>query len=49
VRHIVRQDRDLLLARADGGSGTHFRFNTYADAVTAALLARALADLYNRR
>ena len=42
VQHIVRQDRDLLLARAAGADGVHFRFNSYADAVVAAFLARRL-------
>ena len=42
VQHIVRADRDLLLARADGASGAHFRFNTYGDAAIAAFLARRL-------
>ena len=42
VQHIVRQDRDLLLARAAAGEGAHFRFNSYADAVVAAFLAQRL-------
>lgn len=42
VQHIVRADRDVLLARADGANGGRFRFNTYADAAMAAFLARRL-------
>jgi hypothetical protein len=42
VPHIVRQERDLVLARADATGGAHFRFNTYADAVVAGFLARRL-------
>jgi hypothetical protein len=42
VQHIVRSDRDLLLARADGINGSRFRFNTFADAAIAAFLAGRL-------
>ena len=42
VLHVVREDRDLLLARAAGADGAHFRFNNYADAVVSAFLARRL-------
>lgn len=49
VYHIVRADRDVLLARADGASGARFRFNTYADAAIAAFLARRLKGLGSPR
>jgi hypothetical protein len=39
VRAVIRTGRDVLLAKADGSSGAHYRFNTYADAVVAARLA----------
>jgi hypothetical protein len=42
VQQIVRRDRDLFFARPDGGGGAHYRFNTYADAVIATLLATEL-------
>ena len=42
VHHVIRTDRDLLLARADGAGGAIFRFNTFADAAIAAALARRL-------
>ena len=42
VQHVVRTDRDLLLARADGASGAVFRFNSFGDAAVAAALARRL-------
>ena len=41
VRDVIQTDRDLLLVRSEN-SGSHFRFNTYSDAVTAAFLARRL-------
>ena len=42
VRDAVRIDRDVLLVRADGSAGAHFRFNSFADAAAAAYLARRL-------
>lgn len=42
VGDIVRHDRDVLLVRGDGSGAAHFRFNTFADAVVAAFLARRL-------
>lgn len=41
VRDVIQTDRDLLLVRAEN-SASHFRFNTYGDAVAAAFLARRL-------
>ena len=41
VRDVIQTDRDLLLVRPENSS-SHFRFNTYGDAVTAAFLARRL-------
>ena len=49
VQHIVRQERDLLLARAGGTDGAHFRFNNYADAVVSAFLARRLKTARSAR
>lgn len=42
VREVIQTDRDMLLVRADGSAGAHFRFNTFGDAVVAAFLARRL-------
>ena len=42
VHEVLRSDRDVLLVRADHTPAAHFRFNTYADAVSAAFLARHL-------
>ena len=42
VRDVIQAERDVLLARADGSAGAHYRFNTFTDAVTAAFLARRL-------
>jgi hypothetical protein len=42
LREVIRSDRDVLFVRADGSALAHFRFNTYADAVVAAHLARRL-------
>ena len=42
IRDVLRVDRDVLLVRADGTPAAHFRFNSFADAVTAAFLARRL-------
>lgn len=41
VREVIQTERDVLLIRVDG-TGAHFRFNTFADAVAAAFLARRL-------
>ena len=40
VHEVLRSERDVLLVRADHTPAAHFRFNTYADAVSAARLAR---------
>jgi hypothetical protein len=40
VRDVARQERDVLLVRADLSAAAHYRFNTFADAVVCALLAR---------
>jgi hypothetical protein len=42
VHDVLRSERDVLLVRADHTPAAHFRFNTYADAVSAAFLARHL-------
>lgn len=42
VREVIRAERDVVFVRADGSVGTRFRFNTFADAVEAAFLARRL-------
>ncbi len=42
VRDVIRIERDVLLVRGDGSAGAHFRFNSFADAATAAFLARRL-------
>ena len=42
VNEIARIERDVLLARVDGAAAAHFRFNTFADAVVCAFLARHL-------
>lgn len=39
----VRQDRDLLLARADRPDASRIRCNTYGDALQAAFVARLLS------
>jgi hypothetical protein len=42
IRDVVRLERDVVLVRADGSPAAHFRFNSFADAVTAAFLASRL-------
>lgn len=42
VREVIHADRDVVFVRADGSAGARFRFNTFADAVEAAFLARRL-------
>jgi hypothetical protein len=42
VGETARLERDLLLARSDGGEAVHLRFNTFGDAVAAAFLAQEL-------
>lgn len=49
VHHVLRADRDLLLARAEGTDAGQFRFNTYTDAAIAAFLARRLKGLRSPR
>jgi hypothetical protein len=44
VHEIVRLERDVLFVRADRSPAAHFRFNTYADAVVCAFLARHLKN-----
>lgn len=44
VRDVLRVDRDVLLVRGDGTAGARFRFNSFADAVSAAFLARRLRN-----
>jgi hypothetical protein len=43
VHEVLRTERDVLLVRADHTPAAHFRFNTYADAVSATRLAKHLA------
>jgi hypothetical protein len=42
VHEVARLQRDVLFARPDRTPVAHFRFNTYADAVVCAFLARHL-------
>lgn len=49
VHDIVRLERDLLLLRPDQSPAAHFRFNTFADAVVAAFLARHFRDARRAR
>jgi hypothetical protein len=42
VRDVHHTDRDVVFVRVDGSPSAHFRFNTFADAVEAAFLARRL-------
>lgn len=42
VQDALRSDRDLMLLRRDDSPAAHYRFNTFADALSAALLARHL-------
>ena len=42
VREVIQAERDMMMLRADGTPGAHFRFNTFGDAVAAAFLARRL-------
>ena len=42
VREVIHTDRDVVFVRGDGSASARFRFNTFADAVEAALLARRL-------
>ena len=49
VQHIVRTERDVVLARHNSDSGIHLRFNTYDDAVAAVFLARKLKEMRQSR
>jgi hypothetical protein len=49
VQHIVREERDLLLARPGNTDAAHFRFNNYTDAVVSAFLARRLKTARSTR
>ena len=49
VHEVARLQRDVLFARPDGTPLTHFRFNTYADAVVCAFLAKALRPVKRAR
>jgi hypothetical protein len=42
VREVIHTDRDVVFVRGDGSASARFRFNTFADAVEAAFLARRL-------
>jgi hypothetical protein len=47
VRDVIRLDRDVLIIRHDGSAAAHFRFNSFADAVSAAFIARRLKGIRN--
>lgn len=49
VHEVLRTDRDVLLVRADHTAAAHYRLNTYADAVSAARLARHLRQAVRLR
>ena len=49
VHEVLRSERDVLLVRADHTAAAHYRFNTYADAVSAARLARHLRQAQRTR
>lgn len=48
VSRIVDHERDLLVARSDVDAAYRFRFNTYADALSAGALARHLMKVLRR-
>ena len=48
VNEVARIERDVLLARVDSSPAAHFRFNTFADAVVCAFLARQLKGAKRR-
>ena len=49
IHEVLRTERDVLLVRADHTPAAHFRFNTYADAVSAARLAKHLGQAFRHR
>ena len=49
VREVIHTERDVVFVRGDGSAGARFRFNTFADAVEAAFLARRLKGVRGTR